>query len=198
MNGWKLGALAAVSLAAVIGTVAGCARQEGETPPAAAVEIPENMSGIAELPASDQAAALRQKICPVTEEPLGSMGKPIEVSVQGREIFVCCESCVADYKRDLDDLPTVAIPHPDDQHRVPGYPQMMQHQHMSPEQMQRIQGRREVQGMRKMWHMGVHGLMTVLRVLPEDLYARVMESDEPVASGAIFEEVVQRRTDQGQ
>jgi hypothetical protein len=40
--------------------------------------------------------------------------------------------------------------------------------------------------------MGLHGLMTVVRVLPEDLYAKVMESEAEVPKGAIFEEIVRR------
>lgn len=34
-------------------------------------------------------------MCPVTGEPLGSMGDPIPVTVQGRTIQVCCQGCVA-------------------------------------------------------------------------------------------------------
>ena len=52
------------------------------------------MKGIAILPESEQEAALRQRICPVTGEPLGSMGKPIKVTVAGRSLFVCCQGCV--------------------------------------------------------------------------------------------------------
>ena len=40
-----------------------------------------------------------QRICPVTGEKLGSMGRPISVSVSGRTIQVCCQACVAAFKR---------------------------------------------------------------------------------------------------
>lgn len=63
-------------------------------------EIPEEMSGISELPESEQAAALEQKICPVSEEPIGSMGKPIKVSVESKDVFVCCEGCIDMVKED--------------------------------------------------------------------------------------------------
>ncbi len=43
-----------------------------------------------------------------------------------------------------------------------------------------------------MWPMSVMGLMTVLRMLPDDLYHKVMETDEPVKKGSIFEEIVRR------
>lgn len=36
-----------------------------------------------------------QRNCPVTGEPLGSMGDPVSVTVQGRTIEVCCQGCVA-------------------------------------------------------------------------------------------------------
>ena len=48
-----------------------------------------------------------------------------------------------------------------------------------------------------MWHMGGNGLMIVIRVLPEDLYQRVMESDEKIEHGEIFDEIVRRRKNEG-
>ena len=52
--------------------------------------------------------------------------------------------------------------------------------------------RREARGMRVGWAKGVKGLMTVLRVLPEDLYNRVMLSDEDIKPGEIFEALIKR------
>ncbi len=45
------------------------------------------------LSPEDQALVDVQKICPVTEEPLGSMGMPIKVVVGDRTVFLCCEGC---------------------------------------------------------------------------------------------------------
>ena len=73
---------------------------------------------------------------------------------------------------------------------TPGYPQKMQSMFMTPEIMHKVMMRREVRGMRKAWHSGVHGLMTVLRVLPPDLYDLVMTSDQEVKPGEVFERVV--------
>lgn len=42
---------------------------------------------------SDEALAKRQQICPVTGEPLDSMGGPVKVDLDGKAIFVCCKSC---------------------------------------------------------------------------------------------------------
>jgi Cu(I)/Ag(I) efflux system membrane fusion protein len=38
-------------------------------------------------------AAAEQKICPVTNAQLGSMGDPIPVEVEGREVWTCCKAC---------------------------------------------------------------------------------------------------------
>jgi YHS domain-containing protein len=46
-----------------------------------------------ELPTDDRAAAIAQKLCPVTKKPLGSMGTPIKVEIKGRKIFLCCDGC---------------------------------------------------------------------------------------------------------
>lgn len=56
--------------------------------------IPESMKGVRQLSSSDQRLALQQRTCPVTGDLLGSMGKPIKVSVNGRSVFVCCQGCV--------------------------------------------------------------------------------------------------------
>ncbi|MEQ8849727.1 copper oxidase [Botrimarina sp.] len=80
---------------------------------------------------------------------------------------------------------------------TPGYPQMMQGMERTTPQMKEIWDRREVRGMRANYPMAVKGLMTVLRVLPDDLYRLVMESDEPVEKGAVFAEIVRRFGDPG-
>lgn len=74
--------------------------------------------------------------------------------------------------------------------RVPGYPQKMQGMKMSHAEMMKIIHRRETRGMRAGWFKGVKGLMTVLRVLPEELYNRVMHSDEEIRPGEIFDAIV--------
>ena len=58
--------------------------------------------GLAELSAEDRALAEKQRICPVSGEPLGSMGKPVKVTVKGRTVFLCCDGCEAEIKKDPD------------------------------------------------------------------------------------------------
>lgn len=95
---------------------AGCSQQLAPAPPAAEtetveeeviqdVEVPavdasgaasasdEVTAALAKLNEADRTAALAQKICPVSDEPLGSMGAPLKVTVEGRDVFLCCEGC---------------------------------------------------------------------------------------------------------
>ena len=70
--------------------------------------------------------------------------------------------------------------------RVPGYPQGMMDMPMEmPEsKLRKITGKRETRGMRRDWYTGVEGLMTVVRVLPPDLYDRVMSGEGEVPAGS--------------
>lgn len=45
------------------------------------------------LSKEDKLLVARQKICPVTGEPLDSMGGPVRLVVAGRTVFVCCKGC---------------------------------------------------------------------------------------------------------
>jgi len=53
----------------------------------------EILAAIGELPPADQPLARQQKMCPVADMALGSMGPPIKVMVEGRPVFICCEGC---------------------------------------------------------------------------------------------------------
>ncbi|MEM6467960.1 MAG: hypothetical protein AAF802_00215 [Planctomycetota bacterium] len=59
---------------------------------------PLELSEVATVPASEQqlaaAAIARQKICPVSGKPLGSMGQPVAVNVSGQTVYACCSGCV--------------------------------------------------------------------------------------------------------
>lgn len=78
-------------------------------------------------------------------------------------------------------------------HLTPGYPQKMPGgMDMPSEVMMKIMGRKEVAGMRKGWQMAVKGLMTSIRVLPHDLYDRVVQGDPSIKPGDIFQETMRR------
>lgn len=56
--------------------------------------------GESQLSAADQKLADRQKVCPVTDLPLDSMGGPVAVEVDGQKVFICCQGCEARLKKD--------------------------------------------------------------------------------------------------
>lgn len=53
----------------------------------------EIAAALAKLSPEDRALAEKQRVCPVGGELLGSMGTPIKLTVDGRELFICCEGC---------------------------------------------------------------------------------------------------------
>ncbi|MCB9920930.1 MAG: hypothetical protein H6822_02040 [Planctomycetaceae bacterium] len=57
--------------------------------------------------------AVGQKLCPVTGEPLESMGGAIPVTVKGATIKVCCQGCVKAVNKDPDKY--LAIVHAEQQ-----------------------------------------------------------------------------------
>src|SRR3954451_19896098 len=50
-------------------------------------------ASLALLSTEDRALAEKQKICPVSGEPLGAMGAPKKISVAGHDVFICCQGC---------------------------------------------------------------------------------------------------------
>ena len=67
---------------------------------------------------------------------------------------------------------------------VPGFPQSMGGMEMyTPAQIKKLR-RPETRGMRKNWFEGVEGLMTVVRVLPPDLYEKMVSGKGDVPDGA--------------
>lgn len=60
---------------------------------------PTASAAFAGLSAADQQIVKRQKVCPVTEQPLGSMGAPYRIAVEGHTVFLCCEACAPALKK---------------------------------------------------------------------------------------------------
>lgn len=56
-------------------------------------EMEQMKAELAKLSPEDAASAEKQHICPVSDKMLGSMGAPIKVSVNDREIWICCAGC---------------------------------------------------------------------------------------------------------
>jgi hypothetical protein len=57
---------------------------------------PKIKASLALLSTEDRALAEKQKICPVSGEPLGTMGAPKKINVAGRYVFICCPGCEED------------------------------------------------------------------------------------------------------
>lgn len=67
-------------------------------------ELPSEIDReLAKLTDADRTLAEMQKVCPVSGEPLGSMGAPIKVTVNDRSLFVCCKGCEEDAKKNFDE-----------------------------------------------------------------------------------------------
>lgn len=99
---------------------------------------------------------------------------------------------VDQYLNDLENRPSVSFGHEDEGFATPGYPQGMKGMEMSDQMMKAIWSRKEFRGMRASAPMSLMGLMTAIRVLPDDLYNLVMNSDTDVEKGAVFAEIVRR------
>jgi YHS domain-containing protein len=57
------------------------------------------------LKAADAAVAgvpkgYKATTCPVSGEKLGEHGKPVKVTSEGTDVYLCCKSCVKDFNKD--------------------------------------------------------------------------------------------------
>ncbi len=62
--------------------------RDGSADDAAAI-----MKALSTLSATDRSLAKEQRLCPVADYPLGVMGPPLKVDVNGTPVFICCEGC---------------------------------------------------------------------------------------------------------
>lgn len=71
------------------------------------------------------------------------------------------------------------------QFKVPGYPQDMMEMHgmLAPEQVKKLKTPL-TRGMRQNWYTGTQAMMTILRVLPDDLYDRIVSGNDEIEPGA--------------
>jgi hypothetical protein len=81
----------------------GAAKVASAREPAAPVAKAAALEGWAKgLALADRPRALLQTLCPVTDNPLGSMGVPPKITVRGRAVFLCCKACAAAVEADPD------------------------------------------------------------------------------------------------
>lgn len=62
----------------------------------------DELAEIAELSPEDQTLAKQQVLCPITMQPLGSMGVPLKVMLKGEPVMVCCQGCLTQVQDDAD------------------------------------------------------------------------------------------------
>ncbi len=81
--------------------VEGPSKADTSKPTGAAAKLADDeIAAIKELPKAEQDVALAQAVCPVSAHNLGSMGKPLKVTAEGRTFYLCCDSCEKDLKTD--------------------------------------------------------------------------------------------------
>jgi hypothetical protein len=91
------------SLAAgYFGAAGGQQQRSPVTEPAATSTegVDDLTAAIKGLDPADRPLAERQKVCPVTGMPLGSMGTPKRLAVSGRVVFLCCAGCEPKLRRE--------------------------------------------------------------------------------------------------
>ena len=60
----------------------------------------EEVAEIKKLPADEQPVAMAQLMCPVSDQHLGSMGKPLKETADGKTAYLCCDGCEEKFKAD--------------------------------------------------------------------------------------------------
>lgn len=56
--------------------------------------------GAGSLTAADVPASYPLKKCVVSDETLGEHGKPVKVTHEGTDVYLCCKACVKDFNKD--------------------------------------------------------------------------------------------------
>ena len=69
-------------------------------PPLSPERLAKVLAGLDKLSPDDRKRAVTQRLCPVQEKPLGLMGKPVELVLDGGTVFLCCASCEDDARAD--------------------------------------------------------------------------------------------------
>jgi Cu(I)/Ag(I) efflux system membrane fusion protein len=78
------------------------ARAPASPSPSATGTSAKVKANLDKLDADDRKLADAQRLCPVSGEPLGAMGKPVKLTVKGQTVFVCCKGCQDDARADPD------------------------------------------------------------------------------------------------
>jgi YHS domain-containing protein len=88
--------LPTLALVCLVLALAGCSGTSDAPQPSEA----EIEAELAKLSPADRDAAVAQRVCPVSDERLGAMPGVAKVTVEGRDVFLCCESCKPDFEKE--------------------------------------------------------------------------------------------------
>ena len=66
----------------------------------APVEDKKIQKALAKLSPEDRSLAEAQRRCPSSGEPLGSMGTPVMLTLNGQTVFICCLACKDETEKD--------------------------------------------------------------------------------------------------
>jgi predicted small lipoprotein YifL len=85
------------ALAAFSVMLAGCG-EKPTNPPPEDKPTPKKAAAKEDDPLASLTPEARQRVeaqkkCPVSDEPLGSMGTPVEIMIEDQPVYVCCEHC---------------------------------------------------------------------------------------------------------
>src|SRR5579884_2359597 len=65
--------------------------------------LPANIAAnLAKLDADERSLAEVQSVCPITGDPLGTLGVPVKITLKGQPVFLCCKDCIEKAKADPD------------------------------------------------------------------------------------------------
>ena len=68
----------------------------------------DSMMGNSTIGAVSKAVEVGNKVCPVSGNKVGEMGKPIKYAYNGKVYNLCCSMCVKDFKKDPEKYSKIA------------------------------------------------------------------------------------------
>jgi Cu(I)/Ag(I) efflux system membrane fusion protein len=79
--------------------------------PKVAIATPtaDDLKNIQQLSDEDRKLALAQRVCPITNTALGSMGVPVKITLRGQPVLLCCKGCIGKAKRTPDETLQKAV-----------------------------------------------------------------------------------------
>ncbi|WP_425399208.1 hypothetical protein [Aeoliella sp.] len=74
----------------------------GDSDDTGKTDMEKMKDSLASFSEEDRESAMKQHICPVSGEMLGTMGEPQKIEVKGQSVWICCDGCKDQLLADLD------------------------------------------------------------------------------------------------